>query len=140
MTVASVPVRFAFGIPGVSLFYLLRIQCSRQNPIVRVSFSKAIALDSRMSEAFKNRGSTKYHRAFVIPGIEQAQQKELYSAIADLEEAVRINNNYAEALYGLGLAHYALNELDAARNFLIAAEKLDARYSRSTLSLALSKK
>ena len=79
--------------------------------LAALSFSKAIALDSRMSEAFKNRGSMKYHRAATIPGNKRDRREELYSAIADLEEAVRINHNYAEALYSLQLAHYELKSL-----------------------------
>ena len=103
------------------------------------SFSEAIALDPRMPEAFKNRGTAKYRRAPAIPGGEPAQRTELLSALADLEEAVRINGNCAEALYSLGLTHFALNEPDSARHFLHSAERLDPNYSRSALSLALNK-
>ena len=88
------------------------------------SFSRAITLDSVFSEAFKNRGSTKYHRAAKMPRNEQAQREELRSAIADLQEAVKINNNYAEALYSLGLVYFAMNELDAARDFPSAMTSL----------------
>jgi tetratricopeptide (TPR) repeat protein len=104
------------------------------------SFTTAIALDSRSSESFKNRGSAKYHRAAKMPRNEEAQREELYSAIADLQEAVKINNAFAEALYSLGLLYYALNEVEAARHFLSAAEKLDPSYYRSELFMALNEK
>jgi len=70
---------------------------------------------------------------------EPAQRTELISPLADLEEAVRISGNCAEALYSLGLKHFALNEPDSARHFLHSAERLDPNYSRSALSLALDK-
>lgn len=104
------------------------------------NFSRAIDLDPRMSEAFKNRGCAKYRRAGINHVNELVQREDLLSAIADLQKSVEINENFEEALYSLGQAHLALSEFDAARFFLNAAEKLNPRYGNSQLSLALKRK
>ena len=102
------------------------------------NFSRAIALDPRFPEAYRNRGAAKCDHALAIMSRKHAQREELYSAIADLKEAVKINPKYAEALFSLGLAHYALRELDAARSYCNAAANLDPRYSSSALFSVLN--
>jgi tetratricopeptide (TPR) repeat protein len=103
------------------------------------SFSDAIALDPRLSEAFKNCGCAKFDRAAAATHVNDLDQRQnLCSAIADLQEAVKINKNYHEALYTLGQAYFSLNELDAAREFLNAAKMINACYGNSPLSLAVN--
>ena len=62
------------------------------------SFSEAIQLDPRLTEAYYNRG-----RAYTETG-------ELGKAIADFDEAIGINPKDADAHYGRGVAYFEMGE------------------------------
>ena len=104
------------------------------------NFSMALALDPKFPEAYKNRGLVRCQQAACMMPDEPLRRDQLNSAVADLNEAVRLYPRYAEALYHLGVAHFALNDVDSARICLQAAINLEPAYMRSKLSSALSER
>ena len=99
-----------------------------------LDYTKAIALDPKMTDAY-------YNRAKVILSRKDIQNPDIKKAIADLEKSLELDNNFADALYALAAAYKKLEDYHKCLEYI---EKLlqispDHVYAKALKKLILQK-
>ena len=77
-----------------------------------MDYSKALALNNKMTDAY-------YNRAKITLTRKDVENPDIQSAVKDLELAIELDEKFLDALYALAAAHKKLG------NFEIAVEYLD---------------
>ncbi len=99
-----------------------------------LDYTKAIALDPKMTDAY-------YNRAKVILSRKDIQNPDIKKAITDLEKSLELDNNFADALYALAAAYKKLEDYHKCLEYI---EKLlmispDHVYAKALKKLILQK-
>lgn len=99
-----------------------------------LDYTKAIALDPKMTDAY-------YNRAKVILSRKDIQNPDIQKAIKDLEKSLELDNNFADALYALAAAYKKLEDYHKCLEYI---EKLlqispDHVYAKALKKLILQK-
>lgn len=99
-----------------------------------LDYTKAIALDPKMTDAY-------YNRAKIILSRKDIQNPDIKKAIKDLEKALELDNNFADALYAMAAAYKKLEDYHKTLEYI---EKLlqispDHVYAKALKKLILQK-
>jgi len=99
-----------------------------------LDYTKAIALDPKMTDAY-------YNRAKVILSRKDIQNPDIKKAIKDLEKSLELDNNFADALYAMAAAYKKLEDYHKCLEYI---EKLlqispDHVYAKALKKLILQK-
>ena len=99
-----------------------------------LDYTKALTLDDKMTDAY-------YNRAKIILSRKDIDNPNVKNAVADLEKALALNENFVDALFAMAAAQKKLGEYHKALEYL---EKLlqiqpDAVHAKALKKLILNK-
>lgn len=76
-----------------------------------LDYTKAISLNPKMTDAY-------YNRAKIILSRKDIQNPDIKTAISDLEKALELDNNFADALYAMAAAYKKLEDYHKSLEYL----------------------
>lgn len=99
-----------------------------------LDYSKSISLDPKMTDAY-------YNRAKVILSRKDIQNPDIKKAISDLEKALELDENFADALYALAAAYKKLEDYHKSLEYLERLLQIspDHVFARALKKLILQK-
>lgn len=119
----------------ISYFYRAVAYHSLENyDEAMLDYTKAIQINPKMTDAY-------YNRARITLSRKDIQNPDIKKAISDLEKAVELDENFADALYALATAY---KKLEDYHKCLVYLEKVlqiqpDAIYAKALKKLILQK-
>lgn len=120
---------------GISYFYRgASYHSIEEYDEAMIDYTKAISIAPKMTDAY-------YNRAKIILSRKDIQNPDIKKAISDLEMALKLDENFADALYAMAAAYKKLEDYHKTLEYL---EKLlqispDHVYARALKKLILQK-
>ncbi len=120
---------------GISYFYRgASYHSIEEYDEAMIDYTKALSIDPKMTDAY-------YNRAKIILSRKDIQNPDIKKAISDLEMALKLDENFADALYAMAAAYKKLEDYHKTLEYL---EKLlqispDHVYARALKKLILQK-
>jgi len=99
-----------------------------------LDYTKSIALDPKMTDAY-------YNRAKVILSRKDIENPDIQKAITDLEKALELDENFADALYAMAAAYKKLEDYHKTLEYIERLLKISPEhvYARALKKLILQK-
>ena len=119
----------------ISYFYRAVAYHSLENyDEAMLDYTKVIQINPKMTDAY-------YNRARITLSRKDIQNPDIKKAISDLEKAVELDENFADALYALATAHKKLGDYHKCLVYLEKVLQIqpDAIYAKALKKLILQK-
>ena len=99
-----------------------------------LDYTKAISLDSKMTDAY-------YNRAKILLSRKDIENPDIKRAISDLEKALELDNKFVDALYAMAAAYKKIGEYHKALEYLEKLLQISPEhvYARALKKLILQK-
>lgn len=99
-----------------------------------LDYTKAISLDSKMTDAY-------YNRAKILLSRKDIENPDIKRAISDLEIALELDNKFVDALYAMAAAYKKIGEYHKALEYLEKLLQISPEhvYARALKKLILQK-
>ena len=99
-----------------------------------LDYTKALEINDKMTDAY-------YNRAKILLSRKDIENPDINRAISDLEQALSLDENFAEALYAMGAAQKKIENYQKAIEYLDKAINIqpDAIHAKALKKLILSK-
>lgn len=99
-----------------------------------LDYSKSISLNDKMTDAY-------YNRAKIILSRKDIENPDINKAIKDLEKALELDNNFADAMYAMAAAYKKLGDYHKTLEYIEKLLKIspDHIYAKALKKLILQK-